>query len=45
MTLTTSVCQSDKDTIIELGDWWIRNILNKTETKLGKFKEDPSCLL
>ena len=35
----TDVCWSDMETIADLGNQWIRNILNKIETEEGKFKK------
>ena len=35
----TDVCHVDMETITDLGDQWIRNILNKIETEEGKFKK------
>ena len=39
-----SVCSSDMETIIDLGDQWIRNILSRIEAKQEKFKKDISWL-
>ena len=37
--MITDVCSSGMETITNLGDQWIRNILNKMETEEREFKE------